>query len=466
MPALEAEVGRLRELERNPALLLREADETFAVRNGQPISGAQFLADVFHCAEQLPDARYLINLCGDRYRFSTAFFAAGLRGQTTLLPAQRGSEAIAILRKRFEHTRVVADSAEDSADALIDFAPGQNGTYNEPERLRIDPAHTIAIAFTSGSTGAPQAHAKSWALLASGRATHARYLTMATDAPIVRGSGLIATVPSWHMYGLEWAMLLPTIAPLTLHSGADFFPGDVVAALNSFPHQADTILVSTPTHLRALAKAPPPDRDVKRTVCATAPLDSQLITATEQHLRTTMFEIYGCSEIGSLASRAPASDTGWVFFDNLDVRLVEGKISVTTPLIDTPVILADRFAALADNRYELRGRATDLIKVGGKRESLANLNSMLLALPGIDDGVIYQPSILGIGTSERLAAFVVGDNLNPQTIRNALAAQIDSVFVPRPVRVVDALPRDTTSKLKMADLKALAISVAENTPDA
>jgi len=33
--------------------------------------------------------------------------------------------------------------------------------------------------------------------------------------------------------------------------------------------------------------------------------------------------------------------------------------------------------------------------------------------------------------------------------------------VPRPIRVIDALPRDTTSKLKAQDLKQLAESFAD-----
>ncbi len=470
MPALLPDAERFRALEQDTRLLTRAGTDLFANRYGVDISCSAFLADVLLCAEQLPQARHCINLCADRYRFTTAFFAAALRSQTTLLPSQRNSDAIHSLRNNYTSCTVLADSADTDCDALIDLAPGANGSTDQSAKpLVIDPGQVCAIAFTSGSTGTPQPHAKSWGQLIAGRATHARYLTGAVrsgNQPSQPNRGLVATVPSWHMYGLEWAMLLPTVASYTLHCGADFFPGDVRDAIERF--ERDTVLVSTPVHLRALLKTPAPSNTIAAAVCATAPLDNALTTATEKHLNSCMFEIYGCSEIGSLAWRQPAKEVGWEFFDTFGVHLADpvasGILHVTTEHLPDPVTLADRFGKLAGTRYELLGRSSDLVKVAGKRQSLANLNSILLAMPNVDDGVIYQPSMLaqelatGQEGGERLAAFVVGKNLDVGELRQALAARLDPAFVPRPIRKVDALPRDTTSKLKVAALTELAKS--------
>ena len=483
MPALEANAERYRALERDYRLLTRPATDILAWRNAQPISCAAFLADIAHCAETLPDAPYLINLCTDRYRFSVAFFAAAVRGQTTLLPSQRNVEAIAALRKSYRPCRVIADNPDTHCDSLVDFAPAGNGELPE---LKISPEHRVAIAFTSGSTGTPVAHAKRWDLLCAGRATHARYLANSygpreSDQPFLSTenqpgqplNGLIATVPSWHMYGLEWAMLLPTIAPVTLFCGPDFFPGDVIAALQSFGPKSKNLLVSTPVHLRALLTSPEPPDNLARILSATAPLDASTATALEAHLRSRIFEIYGCSEIGSLATRqgSPTKSverSDWEFFDIFELNLLGESLEISSPLLEQEVTLADRFARgneyLAHsypNNITLLGRASDLVKVAGKRESMARLNNELLAIPGVLDGVVYQPETLGVAGGERLAAFVVGENLDPNSIRLALANKLDPAFVPRPIRIVDSLPRDTTSKLTISALTALAKSYVD-----
>ena len=60
------------------------AGATFAWREGRPIPVEQFLGDATALAASLPDRRYLLNLCTDRYHFAVGFAAALLRGQVNL----------------------------------------------------------------------------------------------------------------------------------------------------------------------------------------------------------------------------------------------------------------------------------------------------------------------------------------------------------------------------------------------
>ena len=103
----------------------------------------------------------------------------------------------------------------------------------------------------------------------------------------------------------------------------------------------------------------------------------------------------------------------------------------------------------------MRGRATDVVKVGGKRESLANLNAVLLAIPGVEDGFIYDPERLGLPATGRLGAVAVAPRLDARYIRTQLARSVDAAFVPRSIRLVPALPRGATSKLALRDLRQL-----------
>jgi acyl-coenzyme A synthetase/AMP-(fatty) acid ligase len=54
----------------------------------------------------------------------------------------------------------------------------------------------------------------------------------------------------------------------------------------------------------------------------------------------------------------------------------------------------------------------------------------------------------------RLAALVVAPGLTPAALRAALAPAVDPVFMPRPLLVVEALPRTAAGKLPRAALEA------------
>ena len=50
----------------------------------------------------------------------------------------------------------------------------------------------------------------------------------------------------------------------------------------------------------------------------------------------------------------------------------------------------------------------------------------------------------------------------PKRVSDVLAENIDPAFLPRPIRSVEQLPRDTTSKLKQADLAQLIVAQPAN----
>ena len=86
----------------------------------------------------------------------------------------------------------------------------------------------------------------------------------------------------------------------------------------------------------------------------------------------------------------------------------------------------------------------DLLKVAGKRASLADLTQKLQAIPGVVDAVIFDAAG---GEAARLAALVVAPALSEAAILQALAQHIDPVFLPRPLRKVERLPRNELGKL-------------------
>ncbi|HEY1411110.1 MAG TPA: hypothetical protein VGF36_03175, partial [Rhodopila sp.] len=97
-----------------PALpLLCEGSGPVARQGDQIISRGTFLAQIEELAAQLPDASHVVNFCSDRYRFTVAWAAAMVRGQTTLLPSARDAGSVVALRADYPSLYVLTDDDDD-----------------------------------------------------------------------------------------------------------------------------------------------------------------------------------------------------------------------------------------------------------------------------------------------------------------------------------------------------------------
>jgi len=95
-----------------------------------------------------------------------------------------------------------------------------------------------------------------------------------------------------------------------------------------------------------------------------------------------------------------------------------------------------------------------MVEVGGKRASLADLTRRLLAVPGVTDGIVFQPNRADGAAVQRLAALVVAEGLSEAEVLEQLAPGMDPVFLPRPLVFVSRLPRNDLGKLPREKLLA------------
>src|SRR5262249_25592896 len=124
---------------------------------------AQFLGAAATLARALPDARHAVNLCEDRAQFMLAFAAICIRGQANLLPPGRQPGVVAEIARGYPGAYLVCDGAfEDIGLPRHDLAPFGNGVPWDGPVPQVPASHAAAIVFTSGSTGGPQPHVKSW----------------------------------------------------------------------------------------------------------------------------------------------------------------------------------------------------------------------------------------------------------------------------------------------------------------
>jgi acyl-coenzyme A synthetase/AMP-(fatty) acid ligase len=411
-----------------------------------------FVGQVKRLAEQLPPGKFAINLCENRYLFMLAFCAVILKRQTNLLPQNRAEATQASLLDQYAGAYVLHDGAAAVADDLPYLNINTLNLLGKPCRTipLIEGGFLAAIAFTSGSTGQPKANLKPWQTLVESSLINARFMLPAGD----QCYSALATVPAQHMWGLETSVLLPLFSNLCVADARPLFPQDVCLALAALA--APRVLISTPVHLRALLLSGLTVPPVAHILCATAPLPVSLASGVEAIFKGELMEVFGCSEVGSMACRRTAQQAMWRLFDGLEFTLLENGDGYQINALHLPSsqALSDNIEWLGGRQFRVLGRSDDMIEIAGKRGSIQEMNKILLSAPGVADGVVFMPAQSTTRNITRPAAVVVAPTSSKAALIAHFAKHVDPVFIPRPLLLVESLPREENGKLPRSKLLA------------
>jgi acyl-coenzyme A synthetase/AMP-(fatty) acid ligase len=431
----------------HPLIAGFEADAPVGWRGGRPIRAAQFCAAALRLAEALPSKRFVLNLCDDRLNFMLVFAAALLARQVSLLPQSRAQASLRELHANYPESYCIADGSSLPAGLPAMLVPPWPAPDTAPGIPAI-PSEQIAItAFTSGTTGRPQPQTRTWGSLVVAAQILNRRLALAAGRACVLG-----TIPPQHMYGFETTVMLPLQNGASIHPGRPLLPGDVAAALEEIP--GERWLATTPAHLRPCIAGGTRVPRLKGVLSATMPLSPELATHARRLWEAPIHEIYGCTETGIVALRSPVAGEHWKVTDGLRLQQRGDETWVSGGQLERETRLPDRISLASETEFSLEGRPGDMVKVAGKRASLEALNQELLRVHGVHDGAFFLPEA-SRATSPRLAAVVVAPSLNRAAILRALRERIDPAFLPRPLLILDALPRTAVGKLPQEALAAL-----------
>jgi acyl-coenzyme A synthetase/AMP-(fatty) acid ligase len=441
-----------------PLISHSRGDDILAWRHGEMITVHRYLADVRQLAAALPPGKHMLNACSDRYHFAVGLGAALLTRKISLLPPTHSPEMMRQLQVQAPDVFCLADAAHaidlpgfvyhdafahGSADLDLEeacdipFLPG-----NQP----------VADVFTSGSTGMPLPHRKTWGSLVHSTRAEAQRLGLHAGRPCT----LVGTVPPQHMFGFESTVLLPMQSGCAFHAGQPFYPADIAAALR--PITSARMLVSTPMHLRVLLHANIELPELDLMLSATAPMATRLAEDCEARFAAPLFEIYGSTETGQIATRRTVQTPEWELFPLVTLTPHDDRIWACGGHVEQVVPLNDVLELVDANHFLLHGRLEDLVNIAGKRNSLAYLNHHLNSIPGVLDGAFFMPDESEQGSVVRLMAFAVAPGMNAAELQQALRGRIDATFLPRRLVLLDSLPRNSTGKLPRATLHALALA--------
>ncbi len=434
------------------------------------LSQEQFLQQVVALAEQLPDEKYCINLCRDRYFFILLFCALIVKRSINVLPSNDKPCSIKQVASEYSELICISDRVlgDDYAEVseeigqpclnLIDLLGDITPATCDMPMIELD--RVVAITYTSGTTGRPQPNQKLWGTLAgTAKLLGRRFLQDPVSNGQIKNSELsdqkksqppvlVATVPPQHMYGLETSVMMTLQCSCAFFFGKTFYPSDIEEA---FSIVDEGVLITTPVHLSTLDKASRPFLGIKKVISATAPLFPELCSAIEQRYNTVVEEIYGFTEAGSVATRKSASESEWTLLQGMQLHKrtgkTDGNIVVTGPQLFEEKAVHDLIEIGVEGcSFKLVGRSQDMLNVAGKRISLSELNQKLLAIDAIQDAVMVMPETDSV--KQRPVAIVVSsiEKISKRDIQQILAGQVDPVFVPRKIIFVEKIPRNDTGK--------------------
>lgn len=441
-------------------LARHEPESLIAFGSGGERRAERLLSDVARVVAVLPEAlpgdpREILCVAGDRYHFTVALLAAWQRGHRVALPPNAQTELLRALSDDDAISLVIHDTDEmRGLDLRPLLAEEVRATPAEPIELpRMPAARHVVSVWTSGTTGEHQRHPKTAGQLFD------EALALAEQFELGPGTRVVATVPSHHIYGLLFSVLVPLLGGGAFLRDTPLHAGVIRAMLDQ--SEAD-VLVSVPAHLRALRILDPGQLPALRRVFssgAALPIASARMLVERFGLAIT--EVLGSTETGGIAWRrhdeVSDDDLTWNPLPGVRVaRLDDGRMTVDSPFLDPraarPWVTADRIEPVAlglDGQalgFRHVGRIDGVIKVGGKRVALPELERRLLDIAGVEDAAVAAVEVESARGHETLAA-VVAPGLGVEHLRAELRRWLDPVVIPRRIRLVDALPREQNGKL-------------------
>jgi len=423
-------------------------------------TASDLLADAARVSRALPAAtansHVLLVFENDRYAMAAALLGALDCGHAVALPSSARRDSIMTVRARPETVAIVHDT---HAGIPISFAglmeagteaEGVHGGERSPlsSPILVGPG-LIATVFTSGTMGPMTPWQKTSAELL-GEAQ-----TLGSTFDVEPGSKIVGTVSPGHIYGLLFTILLP------LMRGAGFSrdtPHHAEAIAHCVRQNDANILVTVPVQLRAMAALPEGSLpSLQRVFSSTGPLPEVVADSFATRFDLPVTEIFGSTETGGIASRVRQAGDGakWRPLDGVEIsRTADGKLEVDSPFVNSglrrPFETADLVEIHADGCFTHLGRADGIVKIGGRRVALLEVEECLRQQSDVQDAAVVAVPAEGGRGHQLLAAIVPASNEAFELatkLREALREKFEPSCLPKRILSVDAIPKDENGKV-------------------
>lgn len=395
---------------------------------------------------------------GDRALVAAALLAGLQTGIPLILPHSSSATTLANLQTEMPYAAAIVKTTDKDTvlptGVAVLQARGKTSCCDPAEaQAPLAPDRPWVYLFTGGSTGQP----KTWIKTPTNLLAESHYLVRRFG--VTPADRILATAPPNHIYGLLYALLVPLLSGAQVSAATPGFPHEILKGLTA---GQPTILVSLPVHYRSLRGHTYGQHALRLAFSSAGPLDPADGQAFSAATGAPLYEIYGSTETGGIASRCRHhGETDLTPFHPVQVD-VSGEIGAVTSDFISPdlprdakgrFLLADRLESIDQGRLRLKGRNDGIVKVGGKRVDLELVREAIKRQAGVIDAVVFS-LVVDSGRESEIVAVVEGP-ASAQDLRENLRASLESYAQPRRIKVVANMPMLATGKYDRPALRQL-----------
>ncbi len=396
-------------------------------------------------------------LCTENKSVIAACILASLAGSCRLiLPYAFSAHALTEMYDAVGFNAAIADHPEEMPAGVEIITPLAGKIADiDGEDIR-DPDEPFLRLFTGGSTGKP----KVWSKSPRNLFAEAFYLKEKFD--LSAKDLFVSTVPPYHIYGLLFSVLVPFVAGAKVLSDIYTFPQEIISITNK--HKA-TVLVSVPIHYRSMKVEGLSAPSLKVAFSSSGVLNRSDAIHFQNKTGLGITEIYGSTETGGIAARSISENTeSWKPAYMVSWKISGKRLSIKSPFISAEMekdaegfcMTGDEVQPDKDNRFILLGRADGIVKVGGKRVDLLDVQNKILALPTVIDAlVIALPADKG---RESVIAVVVACKLDEIQLKKLMLEKLEPYAMPRRIKIVSSIARSSTGKIDRSKIEQAFLS--------
>lgn len=366
-------------------------------------------------------------------------------GKLNILQGQTKKEHFYEILNSFasNETLILYDSKmRSSSEALT--------ALQENDKLSLLSKKSAAIFFTSGTTGKPTATFKTLGNLLSEVKTHKVFF----EAYGIKQ--VLVTVPLIHIYGYLFGVALPIKLQVDAIIQEEVLPHDIIDICKHRP----TLCVTNPVFIKALLRLKD-YVDLSKTlfISSTGAMQQSEAQQFEKMYKTKLFQLYGSTETGGIAIRESCSDH-WNALDGVQISEEGEYLKVKSPYVSEYIFdggiqrSSSHFTTMDLARIEnnsvfyLLGRSSELIKIGGKRLSIVEIETYLESLDGIDEALIRVSHEAENLRGEKLSIFIVGNQtmVEKQNIKKQLHDFFGGIHFEYKIAFVELIAKTAAGK--------------------